>query len=423
MKNALKVLIIAVFFLPATAICQLWFDINLDDGIDFGEVMVDEAEQRVLVANLVEGEGWVRWWFRGDDDCFSVNPDGVFFEPRGVVRQEITLTFRPDQAGEYQVTLLIEFEDEDNGDLFQYEVDLTGIGVRDDNNPPEWEEIPDDITVDEGTLIVFDITGTDPDEDDLTIEYSSDNLPDNVEFTDNEDGTGTFTWQIGYDNAGDYSALFTLSDGDLEVEHEVEITVVNVNRVPYWVEIPEVVRVDENELLAFDVTASDPDDDDLMITFSSEDLPEEVEFTDNRDGTGTFTWQTGFDDAGEYNARFTLSDGDFSIDVNVLIIVIDAGYAPGMNNGSIPTELSLGPVHPNPFNSTTSIRYNLDRDGFITLKLYDLAGREVAELVSERQSTGNYQTFWNAEGMPSGVYLLRLNAGGLERTTKLLLIR
>ena len=63
MKNVLKVLIIAAIFLPSAAICQLWFNLNLDEGIDFGEVMVDEAEQRVLVANLVEGESWVRWWF------------------------------------------------------------------------------------------------------------------------------------------------------------------------------------------------------------------------------------------------------------------------------------------------------------------------------------------------------------------------
>ena len=80
-------------------------------------------------------------------------------------------------------------------------------------------------------------------------------------------------------------------------------------------------------------------------------------------------------------------------------------------------------ISPNPFNSKTSISYTLDRDGFVTLKLYDLSGREVASLVNERLSAGHYSTIWNAEDLPAGVYLLRLNAGVREKTTKLVLIR
>ena len=93
------------------------------------------------------------------------------------------------------------------------------------------------------------------------------------------------------------------------------------------------------------------------------------------------------------------------------------------DRNTVPSIFCLLPPYPNPFNSTTNIKYTLDRDGFITLKLYDFSGREVANLVSKRQSAGNYQTIWNAEASPSGVYLLRLTAGEFERTAKLLLIR
>ncbi|NQT34783.1 T9SS type A sorting domain-containing protein, partial [bacterium] len=78
----------------------------------------------------------------------------------------------------------------------------------------------------------------------------------------------------------------------------------------------------------------------------------------------------------------------------------------------LPHQFNILSTYPNPFNSTTSISYSLDRDAFITLKLYDIKGREVAGLVNERQSAGNYQTIWNAEAMSSGVYLLRLEAEG-----------
>jgi len=93
------------------------------------------------------------------------------------------------------------------------------------------------------------------------------------------------------------------------------------------------------------------------------------------------------------------------------------------DRNTVPSIFCLLPPYPNPFNSTTNIKYTLDRDVFMTLKLYDLSGREIANLVNKRQSAGNYQTIWNAEASPSGVYLLRLTAGKLERTAKLLLIR
>ena len=86
-------------------------------------------------------------------------------------------------------------------------------------------------------------------------------------------------------------------------------------------------------------------------------------------------------------------------------------------------EFVLHAAYPNPFNSSTHIRYSLDRDGFVTLKLYDLKGREVACLTNEKQSAGNHQTVWDAEGEPSGMYLLRLNVDGRKRVTKLILIR
>ncbi len=86
-------------------------------------------------------------------------------------------------------------------------------------------------------------------------------------------------------------------------------------------------------------------------------------------------------------------------------------------------EFALYSAYPNPFNSTTSISYSLDRDGFVTLRLYDLAGREVANLVNERQSVGYYQTVLNAQDLSSGIYLVRLASGKQCHTQKIVLIK
>lgn len=83
---------------------------------------------------------------------------------------------------------------------------------------------------------------------------------------------------------------------------------------------------------------------------------------------------------------------------------------------------------PNPFNSTTNIRYNIVRREKVTLKIYDLLGREVATLVNEEKPSGEYEVEFNTEKflnsfLSSGVYFYRLQAGNFSETKKLILLR
>jgi hypothetical protein len=84
---------------------------------------------------------------------------------------------------------------------------------------------------------------------------------------------------------------------------------------------------------------------------------------------------------------------------------------------------SLSQNYPNPFNPTTTITFALPVKSFVSLKIFDVLGREVATLVSEELSTGKYSTQWNAAGLGSGVYFYRLQAGSFMETKKLLLLR
>lgn len=93
------------------------------------------------------------------------------------------------------------------------------------------------------------------------------------------------------------------------------------------------------------------------------------------------------------------------------------------NSNSLPTESSLSQNYPNPFNPLTTIGFTLREKSHVVLKVYDLLGREVATLVDEWLSTGNYTRVWNAASMPSGVYFYRMQAGSLIETKKLVLLR
>ncbi|MBI5470802.1 MAG: lamin tail domain-containing protein [Ignavibacteriae bacterium] len=90
---------------------------------------------------------------------------------------------------------------------------------------------------------------------------------------------------------------------------------------------------------------------------------------------------------------------------------------------NVPTQYGLEQNYPNPFNPTTSIGFGVRGLGFVSLKVYDLLGREVATLVNEMKNPGTYSVQWNATGIASGVYLYRLEAGGFVQTKKLVVLR
>jgi hypothetical protein len=88
-----------------------------------------------------------------------------------------------------------------------------------------------------------------------------------------------------------------------------------------------------------------------------------------------------------------------------------------------PSGFSLEQNYPNPFNPTTNFGFRISDFGFVSIKVYDLLGREVATPVNEVKSPGEYSVSWNADGLSSGVYLYRLQAGTFVQTRKMMLLR
>ena len=80
-------------------------------------------------------------------------------------------------------------------------------------------------------------------------------------------------------------------------------------------------------------------------------------------------------------------------------------------NGEVPATYVLKQNFPNPFNPSTKINFDIPKSGFVTLKVYDVTGRMVANLVSQNIAAGKFEYEWNANNMPSGVYFYTLKAG------------
>jgi len=95
----------------------------------------------------------------------------------------------------------------------------------------------------------------------------------------------------------------------------------------------------------------------------------------------------------------------------------------GIGIAALPTEFQLEQNYPNPFNPTTTIAYDLPASGQVTLKIYDVSGREVAALVNEQQPAGHYSVTWRADHLASGIYFYCLQAGSFSQTKRLVLTK
>jgi hypothetical protein len=186
------------------------------------------------------------------------------------------------------------------------------------------------------------------------------------------------------------------------------------------------------------------------------DAPTLISPSDSSSGVPTnvtFTWNS-VENATRYRLRLSLSGVAFDTVINGISVTInnldtssryywtvfagnDGGYVSSALSRYFITssvtavtgkafkasQFSLSQSYPNPFNPSTTISFNLPSKSFVSLKIYDLIGREVATLVSEKLSAGNHSRQWNAANMASGIYFYRLQADLFAETKKLVLLK
>jgi hypothetical protein len=79
--------------------------------------------------------------------------------------------------------------------------------------------------------------------------------------------------------------------------------------------------------------------------------------------------------------------------------------------------------YPNPFNPTTKIKYGIPKYSYVTLKIYDLLGRELKAIVNEQLQPGEYQVDFDASDLPCETYFYKLQTNSFTETKKMLLIK
>jgi len=109
--------------------------------------------------------------------------------------------------------------------------------------------------------------------------------------------------------------------------------------------------------------------------------------------------------------------------VNCPVVYNESASAVEQFGNSLPSGYELDQNYPNPFNPSTTIRFSIPAGEFVSLKIYNSIGEQVADLVNEELPTGNYTVNWNAENVSSGMYFYTLKTSDFSDTKKMILLK
>jgi len=136
------------------------------------------------------------------------------------------------------------------------------------------------------------------------------------------------------------------------------------------------------------------------------------------------TVETGDDEymmSGVYSDN-ALPEGDAPLGYKTKVFFENSSNTPTTGN-QIPKNYDLSQNYPNPFNPVTKINFSIPKSGFVTLKVYDITGREIKVLVNEMKQSGYYTVDFNGAGFASGVYFYRIQSSDFTSVKRMVLVK
>jgi hypothetical protein len=121
--------------------------------------------------------------------------------------------------------------------------------------------------------------------------------------------------------------------------------------------------------------------------------------------------------------EISLADDALSVYGSVISANSKTQLTKQVGHEELPTSYSLSQNYPNPFNPSTTIRYQIPKPGLVTLKIYDILGREIATLVNENKNEGSYDFTFNASRFGSGVYIYQIRVNDYVSSKKMILLK
>jgi len=341
----------------------------------------------------------------GDLVHYSSNrlPDGVALDS---LRGWLEWTPGYDQAGTHQV--MVSVLDKDHaGVRAAFQISVVNV-----NRAPRFTTALLDTAIEEGQELRFRYAGKDPDGD--TVKFQLVSGPTGATVST----SGFLQWRPNFRQSGSHALEIAISDDSLRTVLSTNIQVVNVNHMP---SLPQLVQPAETDTVAINSSrpiffvwtkSYDEDADDSLryiLRIKGESLDTTV--TGIRDTSIGLNLRPRLQAGAVYSSLISVSDGwvrlatptSSSFRTSPAVVPKEIGVA-------APRVFSLEHNFPNPFNPTTVIRFGIPERSYVKLTVWNMLGEQVQVLVSEEKESGIHESLFRAENLPSGVYLVKLEA-------------
>jgi len=199
-----------------------------------------------------------------------------------------------------------------------------------------------------------------------------------------------------------------------KITFSIEDTVNVYNNPPYFTSIPtDTLRAKTGNLITFQFQAQDPDGDSLRYHLSSLSANAQIDSI-----SGLFQYQSNEPIIEQFEVIAT--DGQENV-AHAFIIKIDKSI--GIDDPENSPSATLAQNYPNPFFGNSTISFTLIKGGYVSLKVYNLLGKELNTLLSKELYPGTYNVIFNAGDLPTGIYTYRLQVDNFFITKKMVLTR
>jgi len=394
--------------------------LSLDfDGVDVN----NSSDLTVTISNEGNGDITVSD-IASDNDAFTTDFGGEFTLGAGE-NQDVTVTFAPDVYGDFAGTLTITSDDPDEGTVT---VDLTGVGLAPDVELSDEAVEFGDVEFKRTATMSFDISNVG--NADLVVNGM---VVGNEEFaidfgdalTIEPGGSVTVGVVYNANTQGDVFGEIGISSND-PVDPEVTVDLMGTS-----------VWVSEFELLSRICDRAWQLRDERVInrgqanSICVKPCHAERHLRRNNTRTAINNLNALINHIEDFVEEGVLSGQDgawFVFETNFIIDLINEFGVAGQGGQDlvsqlIPETVQIESVYPNPFNSSTNIRYGLPEEANISVEVFDISGRRVAELVNGSQPAGYHTVAWNANGFSVGVYFVKYTNSSNVLVSKVLLTK
>jgi len=270
---------------------------------------------------------------------------------------------------------------------------------------------------------VHNITWNSTNISNVKIEYSTNSGVSWITVINSTPSNGSYSWTIPYNSSNNCrvkvseatnSSIYDESDSDFSIILPA-ISVTSPNGGEVW-------EVNSTH----DITWTSSNVIDVKIELSINNGASWISppITPSTPSTGTYSWVVSNTVSNQCLVRISDVTNTDIIDISDSVFSIEEGNSvQDKFNSEIPTEFSLYQNFPNPFNPNTTIYYSIPEETFVKLNIYNLLGEEVAVLVNESKTSGNYSVNFSLRDYNSGIYLYKLEAGNFVETKKMILIK